>query len=486
MPSGGRWRDRAPFGAGSDLVAHDRAPSSTPRVPKRKRESSTRRERPRPRQRHRATCPAGDIVKIRAFLYDSIERGDYDGVCMAVSAASRTRSGPADASKPQPSSTAVSLRTRGPIPSAVWESLRGPEEISPLSAACRRGRLEIARELRRLGASTREFDPPGSAHPGFTPLHHAVAAGRASVAQWLVTRGGAYGDADIEAADGKTTPRSLGLNKLLNTAKRADAARERLRHADERRRLDAERDAAREVVRRVERKRRDANWHRRLAREARQDAVERAGLGSAGAERWDAAWQLGDNEDMNKYTMSRSEWLEFVRAQETLKRVAQRSNGGRGADQRSGKGSSGSREEEHTTTPCADANSAVPGSQETFLELEAKWSLFEERLDGKMAPAPLLSVVDVPFPALPPPGDWARLLSFGFWSDFASTLKKDTQVPGVSKAKRVIRTLYLRFHPDRVRVRLAGRCAYGELDKIVTRAKAATQALTEVKRALGL
>jgi len=188
----------------------------------------------------------------------------------------------------------------------------------------------------------------------------------------------------------------------------------------------------------------------------------------------------------------------------------------------------------------------LPGSDEKFVEIEHKWLSFKNMLVGgeecfakgeqgecnrqekialssfsssgtasivSTSPPPVslssnknekrmgirkkeLELDDIPFPTPPPYETGApKPDTFGYFGDLKNTLLKMMGKNGSknggrnkrSEAKRILRTLYLRYHPDKIRGRLQPFVrTESKLKEIVDVSKAVTQALTSVKQSLEL
>uniref|UniRef100_A0A7S3YU56 Uncharacterized protein n=1 Tax=Lotharella globosa TaxID=91324 RepID=A0A7S3YU56_9EUKA len=292
--------------------------------------------------------------------------------------------------------------------------MRGPQGLTLMETACRYGRLTIAKWLRNSGVSTRgnpdqtkKHHPSPSTNPGnhgnasgnprdsqrwegWTPLHHACDAKRFMVAAWLVTEGGAYGDSDREATDKVTTPRSLGLESLLQTAKRSKQAQDQLHRAKRRRKEQEDQREAQRIVAEAKRRRLAATWPQRLQLEIERDNRV---MGHQ-PERWfERLWGDLGHEFDRKYAMNSKEWAEFIKAQQLLNRSRKAL-----VVNETGRQGGGWRGQSRKVGPPV----RWEGQDETFLEVEERWKSFESDLREASSGNPSLTLRAVPFPTSPP------------------------------------------------------------------------------------
>mmetsp|Transcript_14335 Transcript_14335/g.21780 ORF Transcript_14335/g.21780 Transcript_14335/m.21780 type:complete len:489 (+) Transcript_14335:146-1612(+) len=456
--------------------------------------SSSRRHRPQTNaedlgyrnEMFRESEPRMDISKLVEKMFECITSGDTASFRLACSQATRELRNKDHSSSYRASNSRSLVKNNGKDSADVHPRLhfvRGGEGLTLMEAACKYGRLSIGKFLFKAGISTRrvtesktigELSQESIKKPreyaGWTPLHYACANERFMVASWLVSQAGAYGDSDREAEDGVTTPRALGLERLLRMARRARESEKKLKESRVRQKKREELRLAQETVAETKRKQRMTDFARRLQIELDNEAKSRGERG----ERWlDSFWEIHNAEIDKQYAMSSRDWDEYIRAQTLIskrKRQLVLYNG----NKRGRRGESQSK-------------ATIPGENEKFLDVEARWRRFEDRL--KLEEKWVIKSGEVPFPTAPPSN--VQPHRFGYFRDLTTMLSTSSGAKRVGNQppKKVLRTLYLRFHPDKVRARFAKYVASGsegekELVAIMTMAKEVTQALTAVKNRL--
>jgi len=264
------------------------------------------------------------------------------------------------------------------------------EELTLMETACLFGRLSIARWLFRSGVSVRTIHPIS----GFTPLHFACKKRTAfMLVKWLLTEAGAYGDSDLEAKDGVTTPRTLGLDQMMQLAKKASLAEIRVQKAQKAREAETERRQAEEIIQRAKRKREKAAWNKKLQMAVISEQRENLG-DEATHERWfERLWGELEEDAVKEKAMSSEEWADLLRAQALLAKARQAlvvhdddddddddDDGGTGNDEKWQQRSKRKRRRKRSSS--SGKYHHLPGSDEKFVEIEHKWLSFKNMLVG--------------------------------------------------------------------------------------------------------
>mmetsp|Transcript_25112 Transcript_25112/g.44645 ORF Transcript_25112/g.44645 Transcript_25112/m.44645 type:complete len:138 (+) Transcript_25112:1270-1683(+) len=122
-------------------------------------------------------------------------------------------------------------------------------------------------------------------------------------------------------------------------------------------------------------------------------------------------------------------------------------------------------------------------SHQTFLEVEAEWKRFEEKM--KSDSFKISSINSIPLPTQP---ETTHPTKFGYFGDVWKMVRKMCSKGEKRKARRLLITLYLRYHPDKMGPRIAKLVPEEDTNNILgelqIKAKAITQALTALKSEL--
>ncbi|GAB5360348.1 hypothetical protein AAMO2058_000619800 [Amorphochlora amoebiformis] len=338
--------------------------------------------------------------------------------------------------------------------------------LSLLDYACQSGKLAICKWL----IGNKKADPrataPTSGHPipdfaGWRPLHHACAYNKPLIAEYLVSETDAVKDRDVKAPVGDrltrekrgVTPEEMGLKRLLDMAPKWRKDREKV--------IEEER---REVQRKREKERRQEEqrqWNEKLHH--------------AMAEDWSDMYGVHAKQDEDDYRdhMTTDEWAEFI-AFQRRKRNNQQYQPSDTSDEfkhpkppKQGSASPPpfawdhrkSRGEVHTTTRVSP--------EEIFGDLSVRFETFESEAKTKNH----LSPKDIPFPDNN--------------SGYFEGLKIALRAAG-DKAKRILRTLFLKWHPDKFMGRYRSKLKQEDIEVVSKRVTAVQQALTAIKKEFDL
>ena len=347
---------------------------------------------------------------------------------------------------------------------------RDAQGLSLLDHACQSGRVAVAKWLVSRGANVRTPAPHGEFR-GWTPLHHACGFRRALVAEWLIAETDAVKDRGVAARVGEgagvgVTPDDMGLGSLL-----AGAGAARMRQNLLKKSLFAEAKAEKQAELRAQQ---DREWRMKLQRAGDADRAD--AMGCAGA---DSTRDFDDDSD----NMNHDEWADFIRMQHDAAARARR--GGRPDPTKTEPTKPKRRRrvpQGATPPPFAwddrKAASAKPGdaattARQTPLEV---FALYEDRFEefkksADAAPERPVRLADIPFP----PSD----------SQYFDGVEAAARAAG-DRARRVIRTLFLRWHPDKFLSRFRTRVDESELETVTRAVTEVQQGLVAVKDKIGV